>query len=234
MNASTPKSIPELAELVRRDPVLGRVHEFLRARADDDPAHDVAHAERVALWTLRLAPEVPQRLAVAAALLHDSVNVPKDSPDRARASELCAAEASQLLPSLGFSDEETVTIADAIRTHSYSRGEPPKSELGRALQDADRLETLGALGLCRVLSTGARLGARYFEALDPWAERRGLDDRSYSVDHFFTKLLSLADTMHTPLGRQEARGRTEYLLTFLEQLGREIGVPFARSPRLAD
>jgi uncharacterized protein len=118
----------------------------------------VAHAERVALWTLRLAPEVPHRLAVAAALLHDSVNVPKDSPERARASELCAAEAARLLPRLGFSDQDTATIADAIRTHSYSRGEPPKSELGRALQDADRLETLGALGLCRVLSTGLDSG----------------------------------------------------------------------------
>lgn len=226
MSPSTPESIPELRELVRRDSALARVHEFLSERADDDPAHDVAHAERVALWTLRLAPRVSHRLAIAAALLHDSVNVRKDSPDRARASELCAAEAVRLLPALGFSDEETATIADAIRTHSYSRGETPTSELGCALQDADRLETLGALGLCRVLSTGTRLGARYFEALDPWAERRGLDDRRYSVDHFFTKLLGLADTMLTPMGQREARARTAYLLTFLEQLGREIGVPF--------
>ena len=233
MNA-TPTSIPDLRELVRHEPALARVHEFLCEHTADDPAHDVAHAERVALWTLRLAPEVPHRVAIAAALLHDSVNVPKDSPDRARASELCAAEARALLPTVGFNDEETVTISDAIRTHSYSRGELPKSELGRALQDADRLETLGALGLCRVLSTGARLGARYFEAIDPWAERRVLDDLSFSVDHFFTKLLGLTDTMLTPLGRQEARARTEYLITFLEQLGREIGVPFARSPRLTD
>jgi uncharacterized protein len=213
---------------------LAQVLEFLSERADDDPAHDVAHAERVALWTMRLAPDLPHRLAIAAALLHDSVNVPKDSPDRARASELCAGEAARLLPTLGFSDTDTLLVGEAIRTHSYSRGEPPKSELGRALQDADRLEALGALGLCRVLSTGAKLGARYFEALDPWAERRALDDRSYSVDHFFTKLLGLADTMLTPLGRQEARARTEYLLVFLEQLGREIGVPFPRSPRLVD
>lgn len=223
MRPARPESIQELRETIRADAVLAELHAVAHRCGADDPAHDVAHAERVALWTLRLAPQVEPRTAIAAALLHDNVNLPKDSPDRARASELGAAEAARILPGLGFSAAETASIADAIRTHSYSRGEPPASELGRALQDADRLETLGALGLCRVLSTGTRLGARYFEAVDPWAERRDLDDRSYSVDHFFTKLLGLCDTMLTPEGRREARARTEYLLSFLEQLGREIG-----------
>lgn len=224
MKPARPESIQELRDIIRGDAVLAELHAIACQSGADDPAHDVAHAERVALWTLRLAPQVAARTAIAAALLHDNVNLPKDSPDRARASELGAAEATRILLGLGFSDAETASVADAIRTHSFSRGEAPASELGRALQDADRLETLGALGLCRVLSTGTRLGARYFEALDPWAERRDLDDLSYSVDHFFTKLLGLCDTMLTPEGRREARARTDYLWSFLEQLGCEIGV----------
>lgn len=223
MTPAGPETIQELRDVIRADAALAELHAVAHRCGADDPAHDVAHAERVALWTLRLAPGVEPRAAIAAALLHDNVNLPKDSPERARASELGAAEAARILPGLGFSDAETACIADAIRTHSYSRGEPPTSELGRALQDADRLETLGALGLCRVLSTGTRLGARYFEAVDPWAEQRELDDRRYSVDHFFTKLLGLCDTMLTPEGKSEARARTDYLLSFLEQLGREIG-----------
>lgn len=226
-----PASIQELRELIRDDAVLAELHAVALRSGAGDSAHDVAHAERVALWTLRLAPGVEPRLAIAAALLHDNVNLPKDSPDRARASELGAAEAAKLLPALGFSETDTATVADAIRTHSYSRDEPPASELARALQDADRLEALGALGLCRVLSTGARLGARYFDALDPWAERRGLDDLSYTVDHFFTKLLGLSDTLLTPEGRREAKARTDYLLSFLAQLGREIGVSLPPSRR---
>lgn len=230
MSAARPESIQELFDVIRSDAALAQLHEVARESGADDPAHDVAHAERVALWTLRLAPRVAARIVIAAALLHDTVNLPKDSPDRGRASELGAAMAARLLPGLGFNGADTASIADAVRTHSFSRGESPSSELGRALQDADRLETLGALGLCRVLSTGARLGARYFDALDPWAEARDLDDRSYTVDHFFTKLLGLSNTMLTPEGRREAHVRTEVLVRFLEQLAREIGVslPSAR------
>ncbi|HEY6724150.1 MAG TPA: HD domain-containing protein [Polyangiaceae bacterium] len=231
MSSRGPESIQELRDAIAGDAALAELHAIAHRCGAGDPAHDVAHAERVALWTLRLAPRVEPRTAIAAALLHDNVNLPKDSPDRARASELGAAEAFRILPGLGFSDAETACVAAAIRTHSYSRGEAPTSELGRALQDADRLETLGALGLCRVLSTGTRLGARYFEAVDPWAERRELDDRGYSVDHFFTKLLGLCDSMLTPEGKREARARTDYLLGFLEQLGREIGVPLPPARR---
>lgn len=233
MNPAPSESLRELREAIQGDAALAELHALCRECGADDPAHDVAHAERVALWTLRLAPGVTRRTAIAAALLHDNVNLPKDSPDRARASELGALEAARILPRLGFVEAETASIADAIRTHSYSRGEAPTSELGRALQDADRLETLGALGICRVLSTGTRLGARYFEALDPWAEGRELDDHRYTVDHFFTKLLGLADTMLTPEGRREARARTDYLWSFLEQLGREIGVSLLAARRTA-
>ena len=65
-------------------------------RFDDDPGHDLQHALRVARWTLRLSDgQVPPRLALAAAVLHDIVNLPKDSPDRAQASERSAAVARE-------------------------------------------------------------------------------------------------------------------------------------------
>lgn len=225
MAATIPDSLEHLRVFIHGDAGLLRVHAWLQQRCQADPAHDVAHAERVALWTLRLAPEVTWREAVVAGLLHDVVNVPKDSPDRARASEYSAAEARRLLPGAGFNAAAVERICNAIRTHSYSRGETPGDPLGAALQDADRLEALGALGLCRTLSTGAKLGAEYFDAQDPWATGRQLDDLSYTVDHFFTKLLPLADTLLTVRGRAEARTRAAFLAAFLVQLGHELGVP---------
>lgn len=215
----------EVLAWVRREG-LEELLEQVRARLDDDPGHDLSHCLRVALWTARLGGEgVDRREALAAALLHDVVNLPKDSPDRARASELSAEVARDLLPRHGFDAAAVERVAEAIRDHSYSRGATPTGALGRALQDADRLEALGALGILRTASTGARMGARYFDPDDPWARDRALDDLRFTVDHFFEKLLGLADTMTTEAGRAEARRRAAFMRAFLEQLGSEIGEP---------
>ena len=116
-------------------------------------------------------------------------------------------------------------MADAVRDHSFSRGAVPRGPLGEALQDADRLEALGAIGLLRCVSTGVRMGGAWFDGDDPWAAGRPLDDTRYSVDHFFTKLLGLAATMRTEAGRAEARHRAAFLEAFLAQLAHELDRP---------
>jgi uncharacterized protein len=151
--------------------------------------------------------------------------VPKDSPERARASELCAEEARRILPRFGFASSEIEDIAAAIRDHSWSRGARPEGPLGRALQDADRLEAVGVIGVFRTISTGVRLGADYFDGDDPFARRRPLDDKRHSVDHFYVKLLGLAATMNTAAGRAEAECRTARMRRLLDWLGEEIGEP---------
>ena len=191
-----------------------------------DASHDLGHLLRVALWTVRLGGEqVDRREAIGAALLHDYVNVPKNSPDRERASELCAEAARPLLERADFAGAAVDRIANAIRDHSFSRGAIPTEELGRALQDADRLEALGAIGIARTFATGQRMGSKFFHELDPFSERRPLDDRSFAVDHFYAKLLGLPDTMLTEPGRAEGRRRVVLLEQFLRALGDELGVP---------
>ncbi len=219
----------DVLRAIAADPRLAAIREEAARRmgADPDPGHDLEHAMRVALWTVRLADSeggVDTAEAIAAALLHDVVNLPKDHPERASASARSADLARELLPRHGFDDAATERVAEAIRDHSFSRGATPATGLGRALQDADRLEALGALGLCRTLSTGAKMGAVYAHPEDPFATGRELDDRRYTVDHFYAKLLTLPETMLTEAGRAEARRRTAFLERFLEQLGEELGV----------
>ena len=236
MSTSDPgRSLSALLGLIHGEPALASLLAECRARDDGDLTHDMSHALRVALGTLRLGgPEVDVREAIAAALLHDAVNPPKDSPERRHASERSADLARARLPSLGFTAEAVERITEAIRDHSWSRGAEPGSALGRALQDADRLEALGAIGLLRCVSTGVRMGGAWFDADDPWAESRPLDDARYSVDHFFTKLLALPSTMRTEAGRIEAVRRAAYLRGFLAQLGDELGRPLADSHGIAD
>lgn len=219
----------KLTEHLESDEGLKRLLAFAREREDGDPGHDVAHALRVALWTLRLGEgSIVPREGIASALLHDAVNVPKDSPQRSNASLLSARLAREVLPEAGFDEGSVERIAEAIEDHSFSRGAVPRSALGCALQDADRLEALGALGVLRTASCGAKLGALFLDPGDPWAAQRTLDDRRYTVDHFFVKLLRLESTLHTEAGRSEARRRTAFMREFLTELGAEIGTPCPR------
>ena len=204
--------------------LLAEAHARDAALDVPDPTHDAAHLLRVAAWTLALGgAAIDPREAVAAALLHDAVHVPKNSPARAQASELAAAHASERLPALGFSPEAVTRIADAVRDHSFSRGAVPATPLGCALQDADRLEALGAIGVLRTVSTGVRMGGAWFHTDDPFAHARPLDDVRYSVDHFYAKLLGLPATMRTEAGRTEAERRAALLRAFLDALAHELG-----------
>jgi len=211
-------------ELIANDEALSALAKASGAATCGDPAHDLLHCLRVADWTLAIAEgEVDARTCVAAALLHDVVNVPKDAPDRAEASARSAARAHDLLVLHGFPEILAEEIATAIRDHSFSRGAVPQTALGRALQDADRLDSLGAFGILRTVSTGTRMGSLYFDSEDPWAKGRDLDDRRFMLDHFFRKLLRLPDLMHTERGRREAERRADFLRLFLRELACEIG-----------
>ncbi len=222
-------------EQIRQDPALGRLFEEVERRMHGDPGHDVGHLLRVAEWTIRLGEgKVEPRRAVAAALLHDIVNLPKNSPDRARASELSAEEARKVLSRLSFAEEEIADVALAVRQHSFSRGERPDALLAKCLQDSDRLEALGAIGLARVFSTGTMMGAAHFHSSDPWAEHRELDDQAFSVDHFFRKIFKIPGLMNTEGGKREARHRLAIIHDFLTQLGHELGSAYRRDEIKAD
>lgn len=220
-----PASPAGLAELLAQDGRLAGVWAWVHtAMVGRDAAHDDAHLVRVARWTRRCAPELPAGLAVAAALAHDVVNLPKNHPQRAQASAHSADAVRGALPGLGFSADDTEEVALAVRDHSYSRGATPGTPLGDALQDADRLDALGALGVLRVAGVGGQLGRALLDPGDPWAQRRAPDDLRYTVDHFFTKLLRLDGTFRTAPGAAEARRRTLTMRAFLAELAAELEV----------
>ncbi len=163
-----------------------------------------------------------REVAVPAAWLHDCVTVPKNSPQRAQASRLAAEQAGQWLREWNYPGELLPEITHAIEAHSFTAGIAPRTPEARVVQDADRLEAIGAVGLARCLMLGGALGRPLYAPEDPFCERRPPDDRVATLDHFHTKLLKLEGTMQTESGRREARQRTEFLKGFLAQLRREI------------
>jgi uncharacterized protein len=193
-----------------------------------DSAHDRGHVRRVVASAKKLAAAEGADLAVVlpAAWLHDCVVIAKNSPQRASASRLAADRAGEFLRAAGYPAEHIPAIEHAIEAHSFSAGVTPRTIEAKVVQDADRLEALGAIGIARTLITGGANGTPFYDFSEPFPITRVPDDRANIIDHFFTKLLKLADTMQTASGRAAAEQRAEFLKQFLAQLGSEIGVPF--------
>lgn len=201
-----------------------RCLQFLEERMAADPAHDLSHVRRVVSNTVRLSREAEAdlRITLPAAWLHDCVSVPKDSDLRSQASRLAAVDALEFLRSIDYPDNLLAPIGHAIEAHSFSAGIEPTTLEAQIVQDADRLEALGAIGIARCLLTGGAMGTPLYEPLDPFCETREPNDRQYTVDHFYCKLFRLPDTMQTEAGRAEARRRADYMREFLERLRGEL------------
>ena len=166
-----------------------------------DPAHDITHIKRVMGTCKVLAPSEGANLEIvlAAALLHDIVNLPKNHPERLSASQMAAEKSKVMLRDCGFSVGEIERIAIVITEHSYSLGKKPSSIESAVLQDADKLDALGAIGIMRTVSCGVRLGATYYEANDPFAKDRLLNDKEFTLDHFYNKLFIKLFSNKSPL-----------------------------------
>jgi uncharacterized protein len=189
-----------------------------------DPSHDWAHILRVVSTAEKLAAieGAHREITVAAVLCHDLVNLPKDHPDRARASTLAAEEADPLLEQAQFTSGERERIRKAIVEHSYSRGLKPSSLEGAIVQDADRLDALGAIGILRCAAVNTLMKSQFYDPAEPVAKSRVLDDKKFMLDHYFVKLFKLPELMNTTAARHEAKKRVAVMENFLETLLGEI------------
>jgi len=187
------------------------------AAAADDGAHDTNHLHRVwrnATLLMDDYPEADALVVLAACYLHDLVNLPKNSPERHLASRQAARLASRQLAELGFPPEKLAATAHAIETHSFSAGIAPETIEAKIVQDADRLDALGAVGLARMFYTAGRMGCALAHAGDPMALHRELDDKAYSLDHIDVKLATLPGKMQTAAGRRLGQSRLAELIAF--------------------
>lgn len=199
--------------------------EVLRVwRAQTDGSHDLAHLRRVWTTAKYIALEIGGDIDVieAAAFLHDVINPPKDSPDRKHAARLSAQHALAFLARIGFDADKRESVAHAIDAHSYSGGVKANTLEAQIVQDADRLDALGALGIARCFNVSGQMGGGLFHPDDPLAQDRALDDRTYALDHFEVKLLRIAETLNTIPAQKIAAQRVAFMLEFRDQLLSEI------------
>ena len=197
---------------------------FVKARlAEAEPGHDYSHALRVRNNARRIClNEGGDRTIIElAALMHDVADPKVADP----ASGLAAIESQ--LKILDHTPAQINQIVLIIQSISFTRemaGVPCSSLECRIVQDADRLDAMGAIGIARTFSYGGRKMRPLWNGPLP----KGLENPSpvkdeSTIQHFYDKLLKLKDLMKTKTGRAMAAERHEFMVTYLEHFFEEWG-----------
>ncbi|HHF3032899.1 HD domain-containing protein [Vibrio diabolicus] len=198
--------------------------EFMQQEMQVDAAHDISHVQRVVNTAKKLAVEEGADLSIVlpAAYLHDCFTYPKDHPNRKQSSIIAAKKAVAFLESIDYPQQYHDAIAHTIEAHSFSANIRPNTLEAKVVQDADRLDALGAIGITRCIQVSTEFDAQLYDDKDIFAQQRELDDKQFTLDHFQTKLFKIAETMNTESARREAQKRKAFMQAYIEQLHDEV------------
>lgn len=175
---------------------------------EKDPAHDIFHVKRVVniAKKISLIENGNLNIVIPAAWLHDFVNLEKSDPNRSKASYLSAVEGIKFLESIHYPADDFENIFHAIEAHSFSANITPKTLEAKIVQDADRLDGLGAIGIYRLFAVSTRMN-------------KNLKDAIFHVEE---KLRPVSKSMQTDFGKKMAQERMQFIDSYLQQLSREI------------
>ncbi len=189
--------------------------------------HDWWHIDRVRNIALQLAEsekDVDFFLVELAALLHDIADWKFHDGDMGVGQKAARA----WLESIFVQEDIIAHVCDVIATISYKGAgvaTPMRTKEGMIVQDADRMDALGAIGIARAFAYGGHKNRQMHVPDEAFTLHQSFDDylkdNGSTINHFHEKLLLLKDRMNTDAGKKMAQERHEYMVTFLEEFHAE-------------
>ncbi len=190
-----------------------------------DPSHDFQHIRRVFFLAKKIAEleKVDLDVIIPAALFHDTVVYMKNSPESKNETEESAFVAGNILHELNeYPKEKILQVQTCIRECSFTKGLKPSSRESAVLQDADLLESTGAISIIRTFSSGGQMYRQFYNPQDPFRKNTEPDVTNSGLDLFYVRLLKAQDRMHTDCAKKIAGRRTRFLRDFLKEFEIEL------------
>ncbi|MFW6119700.1 MAG: HD domain-containing protein [Petrotogales bacterium] len=218
----------EIKQLIEQNyPELNNIYDTSRLLMScaDNAAHDFSHVLRVTKLAIRINNAEKfgdPSVIIASSLLHDVKRRVEDNHrKKMNHAEAGSIFARNYLYKLGFHKDFIEKVSSSVFTHSYSKKREPECIEGRILQDADRLDALGAIAIARVFNHNNGLNRKLYDPLlKPKKEYDGVSV-SY-LNHFFEKILKIEpDSFWTEEAKLIARKRYDYTREFVCRFLRE-------------
>ncbi|SNT29268.1 uncharacterized protein SAMN05444672_11310 [Bacillus sp. OK838] len=193
----------------------------------DASGHDWFHIDRVRKLALHIAKEERKGnefIIELAALLHD---IPDDKLNRD--ADEGSKKLDEWFDEIKLEIDSVNAIKQIINTISYSSGQLKLPSIeAEIVQDADRLDAIGAIGIARTFAFGGKKGQPMFDPSLSIRENMTKEEcrtgKSSSIHHFYEKLLRLQDMLNTCTAKRIASERHEYMVRFLEEFNKEWDV----------
>ncbi len=191
-----------------------------------ESAHDFDHVLRVLALAERLARAEGADLEIvrAAALLHDIARSDEDESRGDDHAAMAAERAGTILRERGVAPERVDAVAHAIAAHRFRGSAVPQTLEAKVLFDADKLDSIGAIGIARAFAISGALNQRLWGevAADAVATRNQRNSSHTAVTEFVVKLSKVRERVFTTSAHQIAEERHAYMVAFFERLGREV------------
>lgn len=187
-------------------------------------SHGFDHTQRVYNLALKIAEneDVDLDFLRTAVLLHDIARYKQFIGEVECHAEAGAIIAKELLIKLEFPEDKIDEVCNAIRNHRYSKGVKPQTKEEKILQDADRLDALGAVCIARVFSYGGLKGKELYNPMDKIKNYTHNSESASSFIHFYEKILKIKpETFHTKKAQEIAKGRYDFIVEFLDRFKKE-------------
>ncbi|MCT4665330.1 MAG: HD domain-containing protein [Flavobacteriales bacterium] len=205
----------------KREEIINYVKSNLQKR---EAAHDWQHIQRVLKLCKNISKNytIKENVLFLAALLHDLKDYKFSQEEKDILSPKGLMQKFEIEQGI---QNETLKIIDSI---SYKGGtNPPKTNCieFKIVQDADRLDAIGAIGIARTFNYGGYKGNAMYDSQIPVRDKMSFEEykngKSTTINHFYEKLLLIKDLLHTPEAKKIAEKRHQFMLHFLKQFHKE-------------
>lgn len=187
-------------------------------------SHEFSHTQRVYNMAVMLAKDEEADLDIvrAAALLHDIARKKEDNNEVECHAKHGAEMAQEILLKTEFPKDKIESVCYSIKSHRHSTGINPETKEAAILQDADRLDALGAITIGRMFSTGGKLGTPMYKPDVPVGKVHPGYTSESTIHGFYAKILKITpDTFKTKKAKEIAKERYNYVKEFIERFKQE-------------